>query len=134
MAWVCYEDRNQGSSEALTRLSWRTVYSYGRYISENVFCMGQSLSRKQIHPFPPPKGTGAFKEGLVYKEGRVGSIERNIEGRENRSCGWRPCAPLEPKSCSRVLLEQTGTAELAQEEKAPGPLYSSPSSAGVFSW
>lgn len=87
MAWVCYKDQKQGSYEDLMRLSWKTVYSYGRYISENVFCMGQSLSRKRIHPFPPPKGTEEFKEGPVYKEGKGGSIKRNIEGRGKPPAG-----------------------------------------------
>lgn len=84
MAWVCYKDQSQGSYEDLMRLSWRTVYSSVLdALSENVF-VWVSLSRQQVRPFPPPKGTGEFKEGLVYEEGKGGSIERNTKGKVSR--------------------------------------------------
>lgn len=61
-----------------------------------MFCLGQSLSRKQTRPFPPPKGTGEFKEGPVYKEGRAGSLESNPKGSNVvGSCGPEPCIPLQ---------------------------------------
>lgn len=62
---------SQGSAGELFIL---TLDTYQKMFS----CVGQSLSRKQIHPFPPPKRTREFKEGPVYEEG---STERNIKGR-----------------------------------------------------
>lgn len=44
--------------------------------NQKMFCIGPSLRRKPTHPSPPPKGTGEFEEGLVYKEGRAGRQRR----------------------------------------------------------
>lgn len=78
-----------------------------------MFLYGSVSAGSRYAPFRHPKGRESLRKGLFMKRGREAAlreIQRGSSGQE------------EPKSCGRVLLEQTGTAELAggsRERKHP---------------